>query len=451
MQNQDAPQRRLSTFDLVCLVFGTVVGAGIFKAPSIVAAMSGSGLEFLLAWLLGGLISVAGALCYAELATAYPSAGGEYHFLSRSFGKNMAFFYVWARATVIVTGSMAILAITLGDYMAAIWPLGPYANFIWAVGVIVVLSIINLIGIHQSTFTQNTFTIIEFFGIVAVIVAGFYATSNTPSWDLLTQKTGETNYGLAMVFVLLTFGGWNEVAYASAEARDEKRGIWRALALGLGAVTIMYLLANVAYLKALGLNGIANSSAAAYDVFILAFGKGSAVVFGLIVIFACLNSINATIIFGARSNYAMGSDYLVFSWLGKWHSSGNPRNSIIVQAGIACGLILFAAATSQGFKALVEFTAPVFWFFVLLVGVSLILQRVRDPDTRRPFKVPFYPILPLIFIGSTAWLLWSSLMYTGTGAWISLVVLISGGIPLLLNRRYARNQQSATEVSATTR
>ncbi|MCE2859826.1 MAG: amino acid permease [Oxalobacteraceae bacterium] len=436
MHNHDAPQRRLSTFSLVCLVFGTVVGAGIFKAPSIVAAQSGSGAEFLLAWLIGGLISVAGALCYAELSTTYPSAGGEYHFLSRSFGKNLSFFYVWARATVIVTGSMAILAITLGDYMAAIWPLGPYSSFIWAAGVIVILSLVNLIGIHQSTFTQNTFTILEFLGILAVIVAGFYAGNATPSLDLLTQKTGDTNYGLAMVFVLLTFGGWNEVAYASAEARDEKRGIWRALSLGLGAVTIMYLLANVAYLKALGLNGIANSPAAAYDVFILAFGKGSAMVFGMIVIFSCLNSINATIIFGARSNYAMGNDYRVFSWLGKWHSSGNPRNSIILQAGIACSLIVFAAMTSQGFKALVEFTAPVFWFFVLLVGVSLILQRVRDPNTERPFKVPFYPVLPLVFIGSTAWLLWSSLVYTGAGAWISLVVLLSGCIPLLLNRRH---------------
>jgi len=207
MQNQEVPQRRLSTFDLICLVFGTVVGAGIFKAPSIVAAQSGSGVEFLLAWLIGGVISIAGALCYAELSTSYPSAGGEYHFLSRSFGKNLAFFYVWARATVIVTGSMAILAITLGDYMAVIWPLGPYSSFIWAAGVILVLSLVNLVGIHQSTFTQNTFTILEFLGILAVIVAGFYAGSAAPSWDLLTQTTGDTNYGLAMVFVLLTFGG----------------------------------------------------------------------------------------------------------------------------------------------------------------------------------------------------------------------------------------------------
>lgn len=442
MQNQEAPQRRLSTFDLVCLVFGTVVGAGIFKAPSIVAAQSGSGMEFLLVWLLGGLISIAGALCYAELSTSYPSAGGEYHFLSRTFGKNLAFFYVWARATVIVTGSMAILAITLGDYMAAIWPLGPYSSFIWAVGVILALSLINLIGIHQSTFTQNTFTVLEFLGILAVIVAGFYASDSAISWEVMSQTTGDTNYGLAMVFVLLTFGGWNEVAYASAEARDEKRGIWRALALGLGAVTLMYLLANLAYLKALGLAGVAGSSAAAYDVFILAFGKGSAMVFGLIVIFSCLNSINATIIFGARSNYAMGNDYRVFSWLGKWHASGNPRNSIILQALIASSLIIFAALTSQGFKALVEFTAPVFWFFVLLVGVSLILQRLRDPDAPRPFKVPLYPVLPLVFIGSTGWLFWSSLMYTGAGAWISVAVLLSGCVPLLLNRRYNLTQTS---------
>jgi amino acid transporter len=428
---------------VVCLIIGTVIGAGIFKAPSVVAGQMDSALEFLLIWLIGGLISIAGALCYAELATSHPHPGGEYHYLSKAFGKRIAFFYAWARSTVIITGSIAILAITLGDYMTTIWPLGPYSNYLWAMLSIVGTSALNLLGIRESTRTQNALTVLEVLGIMAIVYAGFSQQGIASMDDLLARQDSSSHYGLAMVFVLLTFGGWSEVSYLSAEVKDRRRGMSRALVLGLVAVTLLYLLANLAYLNALGLQGMAQSKAVASDVFTLAFGKGSAMVFSVIVILSCLNSLNATMIFGARSNFALGQDFRTFAWLGHWHGSGNPRNSLIVQMLISLAVVVLAIVTQQGFEAVVEFTAPVFWAFVLLVGVALIVLRQREPDLHRPFRVPLYPWLPLAFIGVTGWMLWSSLVYTGLGAWVGAAVLVCGLIPLAWEASRHRMPQGA--------
>jgi amino acid transporter len=430
LSSSGGPLRTLSTLDVVCLIIGTVIGAGIFKAPSVVAGQMDSALEFLLIWVVGGLISIAGALCYAELATSHPHPGGEYHYLSKAFGKRIAFFYAWARSTVIITGSIAILAITLGDYMTTIWPLGPYSNYLWAMLSIVGSSALNLLGIRESTRTQNALTVLEVLGIMAIVYAGFAQQGIASMDDLLARQDSHSHYGLAMVFVLLTFGGWSEVSYLSAEVKDGRRGMSRALVLGLVAVTTLYLLANLAYLNALGLQGMAQSKAVASDVFTLAFGKGSAMVFSVIVILSCLNSLNATMIFGARSNFALGQDFRTFAWLGHWHGSGNPRNSLIVQMLISLAVVMLAIVTHQGFETVVEFTAPVFWAFILLVGVALIVLRQREPDLHRPFRVPLYPWLPLAFIGVTGWMLWSSLVYTGLGAWVGAAVLVCGLIPL---------------------
>jgi amino acid transporter len=326
------------------------------------------------------------------------------------------------------------LAITLGDYMSTLVKLGAYSNYLWAALSIVLLSVINLVGIQQGKWTQNVLTLLEVAGVMAIVYAGF-SKSEALTWaQLLENQSPASNYGLAMVFVLLTFGGWNEAAYLSAEVKDEKRGVVKALVWGLGLVTFLYLLANLAYFSTLGLQGMASSSAVASEVFMKAYGRESAMVFSGIVVFSCLNSLNATIIFGARSAFALGQDFRSFAWLGRWHASGNPRNSLILQMVLALAVVGLAILTRQGFEAVVEFTAPVFWTFILLVGVAVLVLRRRHPDMVRPFKVPLYPVLPVLFILVTAWMLWSSLMYTGAGAWVGVAVLACGLIPLAWER-----------------
>jgi amino acid transporter len=312
-------------------------------------------------------------------------------------------------------------------------PLGEHSSAIWAALVVIALTVLNWFGIREGKTTQNVLTCFEVAGLVAIVVAGlFVAEPAAPAAAAAAAPAmpAASAMGLAMVFVLLTYGGWNEAAYISAEVKDRRRGILRALVIGLLLVTALYLLVNFAYLRGLGLAGVSGSKVVAADLLARAWGPGSATLMSLMVIVASLTSINATMLVGARSNYALGRDWKLFSWLGGWHLSGVPRAALLVQSAISLVLVGFGAATRKGFETMVDFTAPVFWFFFLLTGIALMVLRRTEANVERPFRVPFYPLLPLVFCASAAWLLYSSLAYTGVGALAGVGVLLAGALVL---------------------
>jgi amino acid transporter len=213
--DRSAPRTVLHTRDGVVLVVGLVLGAGIFRAPQLVAAGSSSGMVFLALWAVGGLVSLLGALCYAELATAYPNAGGEYHFLTRAFGRRAGFLCAWSRMTVIQTGSIALLSFLVGDYVATLLgdgEPGPGVSAGVAAAVVAGLTLVNVAGLRQSGGLQYTLTALEVGGLVAVIVAGLILASPAPA---ARPPAAGGGLALAMVFVLLTFGGWSEASYCS--------------------------------------------------------------------------------------------------------------------------------------------------------------------------------------------------------------------------------------------
>ena len=412
-----APRPVLSVFDAVMITVGIVIGAGIFKTPSMVAGVTGSVDWMLIAWVLGGVLSLVGALCYAELASSFPSAGGDYHFLSRAYGKDLSFFFAWARVAVITTGSIALLAFVFGDYMSRVLSLGPNSSAIYAALTVIVLTAINLLGLRESARTQNILTILEVSGLVLVAVAGLIATAPAVAPAAPAVAAASTNaippmFGLAMVFVLLTYGGWNEAAYISAEVKGGPRGIVRTLVLSIVVITAVYVAFVLAVLNGLGLEGMKGSKAVGADVMQAAFGPLGAQLIGVIVGVATLTSINATMIVGARTNYALGRDWPLLAFVGQWHGARHvPVVAFLVQGAIALALVAFGALQKDGFSAMVEFTAPVFWFFFLLTGVGLFVLRFREPHVARPFKVPLYPILPLLFVITCGYLFYSSVTY----------------------------------------
>lgn len=452
------PARVLALPDAIALIVGLVIGSGIFKAPSIVAANTSGEAMMLGAWLLGGAVSLVGALCYAELASAYPSVGGDYHFLSRAWGPRLAFLFAWARLLVITTGSIALLAFVFGDYCSRLLPLGgalaPYSAAVYAVGIVVALTGVNVAGVRSGATAQRWLTLVEVCGVLAVAVAGFVV--EPASGVAVSAATGGAvgpvgaaviegaqaaagpgagTFGVAMVFVLLTFGGWSDSAYVSAELRDVRHDMVRALVLSMLAITAIYFVVNLAYLRGLGQAGMAASSAVAADLLGRAWGEHGARLISAIVALAALTSINATIIVGARSNYALGRDWPLFGFLGHWSArTGTPVRALLVQGALAIVLVVFGALTRQGFETMVDYTAPVYWFFFLMVGLGLFRLRLREPDVHRPFGVPLYPLLPAVFCASSAWLLWSSLAYTRVGALVGAGVLLAG-LPLLVLSR----------------
>ena len=430
--------RLLHPLSAVALIVGIVIGAGIFKTPSLVAGISGDAGWALVLWMVGALISIAGALCYAELCTAYPNAGGDYHFLHRAFGRNISFIYGWSRATIINTGSIALLAFVFGDYMSTLVNLGAYSSAIWALLIVVVLTVVNLAGIHASSRMQTWLTLIEILGLLAVVAAGFWVdapASGALQW--FAQAPAPAQWGLCLVFVLLTFGGWNEAAYISAELKGGPRTMVRVILASMLILTAIYLLVNTALLLGLGLSGLSQSKTAAGDLLGLAFGPWAQKALGLFVAIAALTSINATMFVGARTNFAVGSDWKALRKLGQWELDiGSPKQALTLQALISMGLIALGTQEADGFSAMVEFTAPVFWGFLFLVGLALLWLRQADPSTPRPFKVPLYPVLPLIFCAACAWLTYSSVTYaiSQKAIHVSLWLIASGVVALLLLR-----------------
>jgi len=429
--SQGAPKAILTTRDTVAIIIGLVIGAGIFRFPPLVAANSPDETAFYLLWIAGGAISLVGALCYAELATAYPSTGGDYHFIQRAFGRTLSFLFGWARLAVITTGAIALLGYTFGDYASNLLRLGPNSSAIYAALAVLALTAVNLLGLRETKSTQNVLTSLLVLGVIAVIVTGLLLVAPAPAATAPAAPKPWTAAPFAMLFILFTYSGWNEAAYVSAELK-ERRSMVIALVLSLALVTVLYLAINYAYVRGLGFQGVAKSETVASDLMKLYFGATGANLISAIVCLAALTSINATIIAGARSNYALGRDWPLFGWMGRWDDRTDaPRNSLYLQGAFALLLVVAGAFTDQ-VKTMIEYTSPVFWFFFMMVGVGLFVLRVRDPGTPRPFKVPLYPLTPVIFVLTCAYLLYSSLAYVKGGAWAGVGVLAVGLVLLAL-------------------
>lgn len=429
MRRQDAPTQSLATLDVVAIVVGLVIGAGIFKTPATVATNTGSEVVMLLAWLAGGVISLAGALCYAELASAFPSAGGEYHFLRRAYGPCLGFLFAWSRLVVLQTGSIALLAFVLGDYLSALLPLGPHSTAWYAFATIAGLTALNIAGLQASKHAQNVLTLMTVLGLLVVIIAGISGPSAQITSD---SASAEPTLGLAMIFVLLTYGGWNEAAYVSAELRADKKGMARVLATSIAIITAVYLLVSLAYIKVLGIGGMGQSDVVTADAMREIFGESGALFVSLLIVLAVVTSLNVTILTGARSSYAMARDFPLFDFLGRWSGTANaPISALVAQGSIALILVSIGSVARSGFETMVHYVAPVFWLFFLLTGLALFVLRWREPAQERPFRVPGYPYVPLVFVGTCVYMLYSSIAYTGLGAVLGVIVLLAG-VPFLL-------------------
>jgi amino acid transporter len=379
-------------------------------------------------------VSLCGEFVYAELSARHPHAGGEYTFLGRAFGLDTAFLFAWARMTVIQTGAIAAVAFVFGEYASEILRLGANSAAIWAAIGVVALTAINLAGTLQSKTLQKVMEIVLIVALVLLALAALIAGGSPKP----AQGGASVSFGLAMIFVLFTYGGWNEAAYLAGEVRDARRNMTRVLALGIVAVTAIYLLVNLAYLAVLGLGGMRESKAVAADVMRALVGEKGAVLIALVVCVSALTTMNAAIFTGARTNWALGRDFPLFAALGSWREAGStPANALLVQGAITLLLVGAGSLTPDGFSAMVAYTAPVFWTFFLLTGITLFVFQARGGEAPA-FRVPFAPLLTLAFLGMCAYMLWSSVGYVrnpdfgpkfGAAVLIGLLVMVAG-IPL---------------------
>ena len=441
MKQTSHAEGRLPARAAVSVAVGMMVGAGLFRSPAVVAENVGSDIALFVAWVFGGALGVVGALCYAELASTYPSRGGDYFFLRRAFGQWAGFLFAWARFAVINTGFIALLGYVLGDYLQTALPLGEFGSAYYAAASIVVLTLINVRGRTSSLDTQYGMTTLLIAGVVGVgLVGAFVAFRDIAPLAPGPPAPGSlSSFGVAMVFVMLAYGGWTEVATLSAEMRDRQRGMLHALVTSMVLVTLLYLLINWALWRGLGLTGLANSTAPAVDLLRVAFGTYATLPIVVIVILAVITSMNATIIVGARTTFAAAQDWPGLETIGRWDlQRGAPPTAIVAQSIVALALVGLGAWTREGFSTLVDYTAPVFWLFIAMSGAAVIVLRQRDALTPRPYRLPLYPWLPMVFIASSLFVLWSSVAYVKVGAVVGVVVMGLGalvGAALRLSQR----------------
>lgn len=407
------------------MVAGIVIGAGIFRAPANVAALLPDAPAFLALWLVGGLVALAGAFTYVALAGRHGGIGGEYRFLVAGFGPRLGMLFVWARMAVIQTGALATVAFVAGDYLATLLP-GPAAA--WALASVLLVTLFNLAGLAVSAHAQRLVVLVVVAALVLLVAAGLLAPVSPAPQAAATN--GPANPGLALVFVMLVYGGWNEAAYLSGEAKGGAAGLRRGLVGGLLLVMALYLAVNLAYLAALGLPGLAATTAPAEAIARAAGGPLAAALMALAVVLASLSTLNVTTLTGARAMCALGQDVPAFAFLGHWDAGRSvPRTALLLQGGVALLLTALGALTRDGFEAMVAFTAPVFWLFLALVALVPLRRAGFGPAVR---------LAALLFLVACLWMLWSSLGYArflGSQGWIpgllgfGGLLLLAAGLP----------------------
>jgi amino acid transporter len=504
---------RLRVGDTVSIIVGVIIGVGIFQTPSSVFANTPGLWVALGIWLLGGLISLLGAFCFAELATTYPRSGGEYNYLTRAYGPMAGFLFAWAQLAVIRTaGSIAAVAYIFALYAAKLFGLSEGSavlHSLVAAAAIILLTAVNVLGVRLGARTQNALTVVKVLALGLILVAGFAfagpealvaregrfvglsgnelrlhtadgvivqqvapdagvvidgATKDVAgqrhglgalepgmtvkallnperpeAGAVLVRASTATLFGglaLALILVLWTYAGWHEGGYVAAEVENPRRNLPRALFLGTGVVTLLYVLVNAALAWGGGYEAAASAAPdrlPAADVLGLIAGAGGERLMCALVVVSALGAINGMIFTSARIFVVFGEDHRLFAPLAGWSPRfGTPVRALTVQAAVSVATVAVVGLAFRGkdsFETLVYATSPVFCVFFMLTGLALIVLRKKEPNQERPFVTPLYPLLPLLFVGVWAAMLVSSVRYKPLESAVGLGVLLLG-VPL---------------------
>ena len=421
-----APKKELSLFDSMCIIVGIIIGVGIYETAPTVAASMGSGANTLAIWLIGGLLALSGALCYAELATAYPHEGGDYVYQNRAYGGWAGYLFGWSQLAIIRPGDIALMAFVFARYAQTLYAPFENARQIYAAAAVVVLTIINVLGVKQGKWTQNILTVIKALGLLTIFATGIFGVGQPlTSAEPAALTTGGLK--LALILVLFTYGGWNEMAYVAAEVKRPQKNIVRALVIGTTAVTVLYVLVNSSFLHALGYAKMIASQAVASETLGTAFPEMASRGISVLICISALGAVNGLIFTGARISYALGAEHSSFRGIGSWNGRlGTPVWALIVQCSLSLAIVFLAGS----FIDTILYTAPVVWLFFLVTGLSVFILRHKEPQTLRPYKVTGYPIPVFFFCACCIFMLYSSVTYAlankPTGLLLVICVLLAG-------------------------
>ena len=422
----EALKRALGVRDLVLLVIGCVVGSGIFLVPGVVLRESGGYVSIaLLVWLVAGLLSLLGALTYGELGAMHPEAGGLYVYIRDAFGRLPAFLYGWTLFFVLSTGALAALAVAFSSYLGQLVPLGPVTARLVSVAMIAGVAAINVAGTRKSASVQNWTTSLKAGAVVVMslvlIALGQHTTLGAQAWPAHVSLSLVSGVGIAMVAVLWAYEGWQYVTFSAGETRDPQSTFPLGIAIGTMATIVIYMLANVAYFIALG-PAAATSETIAADAVSALVGSGASKVIAAAILISIFSAANGFTLTSTRVYFAMATDGLFFRRVAMIH----PRFKTPVLAIVLSSAWAAVLALSGTFEQLLTYVVYVGWIFYGLGALTIFYYRRHQPNAPRPFRVPWYPVTPALFVIAAAAIVLNTTVSQPWQALVGVGVVLTG-------------------------
>jgi basic amino acid/polyamine antiporter, APA family len=430
--------RKLGLLDALSIVIGISIGGGIFLVPNLVARELNSAGAILSVWIFAGVISFFGALACAELGTAIPSTGGQYVFLREAYGPLIGFLCGWTMFVVARTAQVAWMAVTMALYVSYFVPLSPLASKLLGIGAIAVFTAINYRGVAAGAFVQNIFTLAKVAGLLVIIVAAFLWRGHAQAAQIAAAGGGFSlrSFGVALIACVLAYDGWVQLSFVAGEIRNPQRNVLLALALGTAACIAIYLLANLAYLRALSIPEIAASEHVGATLAERVLGSHGAMLVSLTILISIVGTLNGCFLTSPRIYFAQAQDGLFFRKFGEVQ----PRFQTPGFAILAQGVWAIVLLVSGSYETLVDYAMFALWLSYGLMVAGVMVLRRSQPNLPRPYRMWGYPVTPVLFLAITAWFLVNMLVSRPVPSLAGLL-LIATGIPIyfLWNRRRAVN------------
>jgi amino acid transporter len=433
--------RRLGLLSAWAVCVGTTIGSGIFRTPAVVAGRVDDPTLFIGGWILGGVLALAGALTYAELAAMYPRTGGMYVYIREGFGRLPAFLFGWAELLVIRPAALGAIAIVSAEYFWRLMGVDGAAELSWlpmslaqatAAGFIVLVGAVNYAGIQFGALIQNVSTVFKVAALALLVALGLLLSHDPVTIPPPAAAEGAVlstaaAFGIAMVAILWAYDGWADLAFVSGEVKDPQRLLPRALMLGTGTVAVLYLAAIAVYMHIVPLAAMPGSQLIAADAAQAVIGRAGVVFVSLAIMISTFGTLNGSMMTGSRVFYAMAEDRLFFQPLAAVHPRfGTPFRSIV----LATVLGVVFVSIRQFAQLADQFIIGIWPFYALGVAAVFILRR-RQPEAERPYRVWGYPLVPLLFLLASVFLL-GTYMISETRLFVADVLVILSGIPVYL-------------------
>jgi APA family basic amino acid/polyamine antiporter len=435
MPPQPALLRSLGMVDASTIVIGIVIGSGIFVLPNLIAKELPSGIAIVSVWMVSGVLSFFGALAYGELGAMIPATGGQYVYIREAYGPLWAFVCGWTFMLAVLAGGTAWLTVTFSIYLGQFVHLTPMVSKLMSVALLATLSAVNYVGVRESAWVQRFFTLLKIIGLLVLIGAAFRSTKTlAPAAATAPTLFSLGHFGMAMAACLMAYNGWSYVSFVAGEVKDPQRNLVRSLAIGMAVVAVLYISANIAYLKVMSLSQIAASERVGAELATRTMGSIGATFVSVTVLLSIVGAVNGCILTAARLPFAQAQDGLFFAPFGRVHPRFQTPAFAILCGGIWTAILILTGS----YETLYSYAILAAWIFYTMGVASVYILRKKMPNAVRPYRMWMYPYTLWLFVAVSVWFIGNAFITQPRPSLMAIVIVATGIVAYLVWERTGR-------------